>query len=61
MTFNELLKEEAAIAKQKEELQSGEKEQELEGIKKLNNLKEEKIKEIEAETKLVEEKIACEL
>ena len=60
-TFNDLLKEEAAIAKQKETLTTVEKELELEEIQKLNKLKEEKIHEIEAETKLVEEKIAREL
>ena len=60
-TFNDLLKEEAAIAKQKETLTTAEKELELEEIQKLNKLKEEKIHEIEAETKLVEEKIAREL
>ena len=60
-TFNDLLKEEAAIAKQKEALTTGEKELELEQIQKLNQLKEDKIHEIEAETKLVEDKIAREL
>ena len=60
-TFNDLLKEEAAIAKQKETLTTVEKELELEEIQKLNKLKEDKIHEIEAETKLVEEKIAREL